>query len=94
MKKYITLIILIGLIITACGLNKDKEKDGGLNLFPVSKDIELGAQVAKELESNSSEYPILDSASNVAAYRYIYGIRNKILATGKVKHKDDLSIYT
>jgi predicted Zn-dependent protease len=60
-------------------------------LFTVQQDIDLGAQVAAEIEADKAQFNILDSASNVAAYRYIYGIRDKILATGKVSHKDDFA---
>ncbi|MEO9532448.1 MAG: M48 family metalloprotease [Crocinitomicaceae bacterium] len=92
MKKTIILATAtIGLVMSSCGLGKggSDEPDAGMQLFPVSKDIELGAQVAHEIESNPAEYPILDSASNVEAYKYIYDIRDKVLATGKVEHKDD-----
>lgn len=88
MKKLST-IVIIGFLVVACGAGKSDKPKGGFNLFPVEKDVELGAQVAQQIESNPSEYPILDSASNVAAYRYIYGIRDAILATGEVEHKDD-----
>lgn len=92
--KQITAIIGITLLLGSCGLGKSGENDvptGGLNLFSVQQDIELGKQVSSEIEGNPAEYPILDSASNVAAYRYIYGIRDRILETGKVKHKDDFA---
>jgi predicted Zn-dependent protease len=92
-KNIIIAIAAIGLVISSCGLGKggNDEPDAGMQLFPVSKDIELGAQVSQEIESNPTEYPILDSASNVEAYKYIYDIRDKVLATGKVEHKDDFA---
>ena len=93
MKLKITLIVLIGLTLGSCSLfNKGDKTDvpnGGFNLFTVQQDKELGIQVAAELASKPTEYPVLDSASNVAAYRYIYDMRNTILNTGKVTHKDD-----
>lgn len=91
-RKLIVPLVVAAAFMAACGIGKggsDDEPNAGMQLFPVEKDIQLGAQVAKEIESNPSEYPILDSASNVAAYKYIYGIRDKVLATGKVEHKDD-----
>lgn len=92
MYKSILTLTLLGVLLSSCGAGKEGKDDkpkGGFNLFSVQKDVELGAQVAAEIRSKPSEYPILDSASNVAAYRYIYGIRDKILATGEVEHKDD-----
>lgn len=81
------------LLFAGCGIGKDENEvpDGGFNLFTIDQDRQLGMQVAQEIESNPTEYPILDSASNVKAYKYIYDIRNKILATGKVKHKNDFA---
>ena len=87
-----TLIVGLTIFLVACGVGKNKYKDapkGGLNIFSLQQDRALGMQVASQIESNPNEYPILDSASNVAAYKYIYYLRDKILATGKVKHKDD-----
>lgn len=95
MRNKITLIALIGLTLGSCSLFNKGEKsdvpDGGFNLFTVQQDRDLGKQVSDELMSKPNEYPILDSASNVAAYRYIYDIRNTILNTGKVKYKDDFA---
>ena len=92
MKK-IVVAVFAGALMMSCGAGKNgkPKPGGGFNLFSVEKDIELGAQVANEIESNPSEYPILDSASNVQAYKYIYGIRDEILNTGLVHHKDDFA---
>ena len=81
------------MVLAACGIGKDDNSapDGGFNLFTIEQDRELGRQVANEIESNPKEYPILDSASHTKAYKYIYDIRNKILATGKVKHKTEFA---
>jgi predicted Zn-dependent protease len=93
MRK-IVVVMMVAATLVGCGngqKGKDKVPDGGFNLFTVQQDIELGAQVAREIESNPQEYPILDSASNVEAYAFIYNVRNEILKTGKVKHKDDFA---
>lgn len=83
----------IAMVVSACGLGQgvDEVPSGGINLFTIQQDKDLGLQVAAEIESNPAEYNILDSARNVAAYKYIYGVRDKILATGKVKHKNDFA---
>lgn len=82
------------IVLTACGLFKggndeNDVPDGGFNLFTIQQDKELGAQVEGEIASDPAQFPILDSASNKAAYKYIYDIRDKILATGKVKYAHD-----
>lgn len=89
--KYTAFVFGISGFLFACGLGKNGEKSTGFNLFSIEKDKELGVQVSNEIASDPATYPILDSASNVAAYRYIYGIRDAILETGNVIHKDDFA---
>lgn len=91
MKIQNTLLIAgLTIILFSCGLSKTGDSPkGGVNLFTIQNDIDLGKQVAGEIAADPKQFPILDSAKNVQAYRYIYNIRDKILATGKVKHKDD-----
>jgi len=93
MKKLIILSIS-ALILAGCSMfqkddKKDKLPNGRLNLFTVEQDKQLGAQVAGEIKAASADYPILDSASNVEAYRFLYNIRDRILETDKVRYKND-----
>ena len=90
MKK-INLITLMALlsIIAACGLINEKNKGKGFNLFTVEQDKEFGAQVAKEIDGNPSEYPILDPNQYSEVYAYINGVRDKILNSGEIDFKDD-----
>lgn len=87
MKRFIYLLSLLFVLssLSSCGSSK------GLNLFSVSQDNELGAQVAQEIESNPAEYPILDSARYATAYKYLYDIRDRILNSGEVRYKDEFA---
>ncbi|HZH85931.1 MAG TPA: M48 family metalloprotease [Brumimicrobium sp.] len=89
MKKIILLSVLFSstVIMNGCGSSKNVLSE--FNLFTIQNDKELGKQVAMEIESNPQEYPILDSAKYSTAYKYLYDIRNKILNSGQVTHKDD-----
>jgi predicted Zn-dependent protease len=90
MKKFtIALAVITIAIISACGLINKENKGQGFNLYTVEQDKELGAQVSQEIDSNPAEYPLLDSASNVEAYQMIYRVRDRILNSGKVTHKDN-----
>ena len=86
---WISLASILFLSLSACGLKSEKNKGKGLNLFSVQKDKDLGAQVAAEIDGNPAQYPILDSARNVEAYRLIYKVRDEILNSGQVDYKDD-----
>lgn len=91
MKKISFIFLLLGtiLLMNSCDVIKNGTKGGGLNLFPISKDIELGAQTAQQIKNDPAHYSIIDSAQNVKLYAYLYSIRNKILNSGKVVHKND-----
>ena len=89
MKKVLNYFIAIGSIIVLSNCGTSKENLPDINLFTIEQDRELGQQVAQEIDSNPQEYPILDSSSNTQAYQYLYSIRDRILNSGKVEHKDD-----
>ncbi len=61
---------------------------GGINLFTVEQDIELGKQVSQQIESDPKQFPILAERGNEEIYRYIRGLTRNILNSGKVKHRD------
>lgn len=88
MNKLI-ILSLVALLIAACGLTNKKNKGKGVNLFTIEQDKQLGAQVAAEIDANTREYPLLDSAQYSDVYAYVYKVRNKILNSGKVDYKDD-----
>jgi predicted Zn-dependent protease len=59
---------------------------GGINIFPISKDKELGSQLDVEMKKDTKEYPILvDSRLN----SYLNGILSEILASPNIEHKND-----
>ncbi len=61
---------------------------GNFNAFPESSDVELGQQAAAQFEDASmAGGPVVDSASNPAAYQYLRGIVNRILDGGQVKYR-------
>lgn len=87
-KKSLVLFVSITLLSLAssCG---NANKGTGFNLFTIQQDRELGVQVSQEIEGNPAEYPILDSARYTTAYKYLYDIRNSILNSGNVLHKEE-----
>ena len=90
MNNHLRLVFAITIIasIAACSLVNNAKKNG-INLFTIQQDRDFGAQVAAEIDGNPTEYPVLDSAKYKDVYAYIYKVRNNILNSGKVIHKDD-----
>jgi len=85
MKKIILLISLPILLGYSC------TKDHKLNVFTISQDKQLGAQLDQEIRTNKTEYPLLDSAKNAAIYKYVYDMRDDILSSSLIFHKDDFN---
>jgi predicted Zn-dependent protease len=92
MKKITVLIIVAVGIFT---FNSCTDKDGSINIFPVSKDVELGAQVAAQIESDPANYPLLPLTGNNGKYElahaYLNAIVDKIKASGKLDYKDEFA---
>jgi predicted Zn-dependent protease len=96
MKKllYSTLIMMS---LASCSKESSPEdkctgKTGGGGLVSLlistSDDVAMGQATAAQIEANSTEYPLLDSAKYNVAYGHIYRITNNILNSGQVYYKD------
>lgn len=82
MKNY-TLYLLF-LLFSSCGNVGEK-----LNIFKLEDDIKLGAQLSSYIESDSSGIELLDTSTYLQAYAHLNRIKNRIINSGKLKHKDD-----
>ncbi len=58
---------------------------GGLNVYPVSQDRQLGADMDQEIRSNPNEYPILD---NESVRGYLQGIVDEIVRSPSIQYRD------
>lgn len=97
MKIKIALLAACLVLLLSTCKKKDEFTDpcggkapGGLVdlLISTSEDISMGEATKNEIESNPTEYPILDSAQYNVAYGHIYRIRDIILNSGKVYYKN------
>lgn len=90
-KLYIALAFLA---FVPFALESCKDENGnspGINLFSLADDIAFGEQVSSEIDADPTTYPPLDSAAFPQAYAHLYRIRDTILKTGVVKHREDFS---
>jgi beta-barrel assembly-enhancing protease len=62
-----------------------------LNVFPVSKDVELGQQFDSEIRKNAKEYPILKNRPDVKAY--VENIGKKIITSPDITYRSQFA-YT
>ena len=77
-------LFIISLIVTACGVIDSS--GGGVNFFSIEQDIELGKQVQQQIASDPQKFPILPERGNEEVYKYVRGITQKILNSGKVAY--------
>jgi beta-barrel assembly-enhancing protease len=87
MKK--TSILIYSFAVSVIMLFAGCTKDGGINIFSIEDEKQLGLQTKQEIESNPTEFPILDPGAYPAIYSYVNSMRNDILNSGQVTHKDD-----
>ena len=64
---------------------------GGVNLFSLDQDRQLGAQVNQEILNNPQQYPVLPERGNEEVYGYVRGITDRILNSGNVEHRDEFA---
>jgi predicted Zn-dependent protease len=56
-----------------------------INVFPETKDIELGLQIDQEIRKDAKQYPILADKPEVKVY--VEQVGNKILASPEIRYK-------
>ena len=84
-KIFLFTLITTTLSFSGCSISKSA---GGFNLFSADQDLELGKEVAKQIEDDPQQFPILKEQGNEEVYRYIRKITNKILNSGNVKYRN------
>ncbi|MGH1339199.1 MAG: M48 family metalloprotease [Aureispira sp.] len=82
-KYFFCLLVLVACFGSAC--------DRPVNVFTVQQDKDLGAQLAQEIASNPTEYPLLDEAQYPLVYTYMRAMRDEILNSPEVKFKDEFT---
>jgi len=81
--KRVIFLLCIALTLTTCDKN-----DNVVLLFSVQDDLDLGAQVSKEIE-NDPQYDILPRTQYPEAYSYLDSIVDAILNSGEVAYRDE-----
>lgn len=71
-------------LFTGCGKN-----GGGINVFSIDDDKQLGLQTKQMIEADPAQYPILNRNSYASAYTYLTAMRDDILASGQVTYRTE-----
>ena len=83
--KVAPLFIVLVLFFANC------KKDEPVNIFTVEDDITLGKQLKEEIANDPTTYPLISETEYPQAYEHLRRIRDTILASGKVAHKDEFT---
>jgi beta-barrel assembly-enhancing protease len=79
-------LVLIALFATSLSCKTVKKGWRELNFFPISQDVALGQEVAKEIAADQKQFPVLPEAGNQEVYAYIRKIMTTIKGTGRVEN--------
>jgi beta-barrel assembly-enhancing protease len=60
-----------------------------LNVFPISKDVELGKQFDSEIKNSPKEYPILKGHPEIKAY--VENVGKKIIASPEIQYRNQFA---
>jgi predicted Zn-dependent protease len=82
-RLFFSAVLLLPLLFSSCN------KNDGFNIFSIDDDKKLGMQVHDQIASDPVTYPILDQTTYRDAYAYMYTMRDNILNSGQVYHKND-----
>lgn len=87
----IAFFLLIPLVLIQCDNEEKKEPkntDDDFNLFSVERDKEMGRKFSNQIESDTSDFDVLDSATNTEPYDFIYRVRDEILENATINYKN------
>jgi len=91
MKKQSIVFIIVLIFVSACGTSSNSTQGKGFNLFTIEDDIQLGAQVAAQIDGDTDQFPLLDSAEYTSVYSYVYKIRDKILSSEEITYREEFA---
>lgn len=69
--------------------NACKDKNDNFVFPSVEEDVELGAQVAEEIENDPDQFPVLDETEYPEAYTYLNTLLDYILSSGEVQYREE-----
>lgn len=81
-------ISLLALLFLSLSCNPATKIWNEFNMFPVEQDIEIGKQVSQQIENDPKNFPILKRQGNEEVYQLVDKIKQRILRTGEVEHRD------
>ncbi|HHP7240290.1 MAG TPA: M48 family metalloprotease [Cyclobacteriaceae bacterium] len=90
MKKDIVFVLCFSTVMLfgGCDDNTGNSLLDNLTGLTPENDVELGMQVATEIESNPGQYPVLDPTDYPEAYAYINDMKNDILASNAIEFRE------
>lgn len=93
-KVYLLLIsILVSFSFLFINCTGDDDDDNKINIFSIQDDKALGLESKLQIETDDTNYPILDSTKYPSAYQHLYRIRDSILASGQLTYRNEFPWY-
>lgn len=67
------------------------KKGSSFNLFSIEDDKQLGLQFSRQIEADTRQFPLLPEQGNEEVYKFVRGLTQRLLRTGKVAHAGDFA---
>ncbi len=84
LKPYVLMAFMaVAVFIGGCS------EDGGVNIFTIEDDKQLGAQLEQEILNNPQEYPVLPESQYPEAYAYLDAMGQDVLASEDVRYRNE-----
>lgn len=77
------------ILLTLLGCGASQQGGGGVNVFSIEDDKQLGAQVDAQIMSDTSPYTILSRTKYPVPYSHMDRIAQTVLNSGKVTYKNE-----
>ncbi|MGR6087740.1 MAG: M48 family metalloprotease [Arcticibacter sp.] len=79
--------VLLTFLFVACGTSKD----GDFTLFSVEEDLALGKELSLTIQSDPTNYPLVDKSKSTSSYALLDRILNHILSSDNILHRDEMA---
>ena len=86
MKTFVIIGLLASISLISC-----QSKDGDYSFFSEEDDLELGKQMAAQIDADYAQFPIVSRSQHPGLYQKLEKMRDQILKSNHILHRDEFA---